>query len=171
MDPRRLRSGDWIVSLSGALLLASLFLPWYRPSCTGGRGCSGHLTAWQALSGTDVVLALIGAAAVVLALVIASQPTPALPVALTSLVTLLGFVAAVLVLVRLLALPDAAAGRNYGVYLGLAAAVGITAAGWIALREERLSPPGRSTDATGRPAPPPPEIEPLPPPGPRPNAR
>jgi hypothetical protein len=171
MDLRRLRSGDWIVSLSGAVLVASLFLPWYRPSCAGGQACPGHLTAWQALGATDVVLALIGGAAVVLALVIAGQPTPALPVAVTSLVTLLGFVAAVVVLVRLLALPDAASGRDFGVYLGLAAGVGIAAAGWIAVREERLSPPGRSTDATGRPAPPPPEIEPLPPPGPRPNTR
>jgi hypothetical protein len=171
MDLRRLRSGDWIVSLSGAVLVVSLFLPWYRPTCAGGGGCPGHLTAWQALGATDVILALIGAAAVLLALVTASQPTPALPVGLTSLLILLGFVAAVLALVRLLALPDAAGGRDYAVYLGLAAAVGISVGGWIAVREERLSPPGRSTDATGRPAPPPPEIEPLPPPGPRPDAR
>jgi hypothetical protein len=35
-------------------------------------------------------------------------------------------------------------------------------AGAVAMRDERLSPPGRPTDATGRPVPRAPEVEPLP---------
>lgn len=155
MDLRRLRAGEWIVALSGVALLVSLFLPWYD-----GR------TAWEALAVDDVILALIAAAAVSLLIVTATQRVPAVPVALVAMSTLAGTVASVLVLVRVIWLPDLAEGREWGLWLGLAGAIGIVAGAWIGVRDERLSKPGRHTDATGRPAPPPPEIEPMPAPRP-----
>jgi FtsH-binding integral membrane protein len=159
MDLRRLRAGDVVASLSGVALFVSLFLPWY--SADGEEA-----TAWQALSAIDVVLALVAALAASLLPVTASQRVPAVPIALAAFVTLAGLIGLLLALVRLANLPGAADGREWGLWLGLLAAVGIVAGGAFAMRDERLSPAGRHTDLTGRPAPPPPEIERLPAPRP-----
>jgi hypothetical protein len=70
--------------------------------------------------------------------------------------------ALVLVLVRVLDLPDGATAREVGLWLALAGAAGIFAGGAVAMRDERLSPEGHYTDATGRPVPKPPDVEPLP---------
>jgi hypothetical protein len=152
MDLRRLRAGEWVVAASGALLLLALFLPWY----------SAGATAWQSFAVLDVVLALIAGAAVALLIITATQPVPAVPVALAALVTLGGLVASVLVLVRVFDLPGAAGGRGWALWLGLAGSLGILAGGMVAIRDERLSPPGRQTDLTGRPAPPTAEVETIP---------
>jgi hypothetical protein len=152
MDLRRLRAGEWIAALSGTALLVSLFLPWY----------GGDVSAFQALAISDVILALIAAAAMALLIVTATQGVPAVPVAFAGLVTFSGILAVILVAVRVVWLPDLADGREWGLWLGLAAATGVGAGGWIAVRDERLSRPGAPTDATGRPVPPPPEIDPLP---------
>ena len=57
--------------------------------------------------------------------------------------------ALVLVLVRVLDLPDGATGREPGLWLALAGAAGIFAGGGVSMRDERLSPEGSYTDATG----------------------
>jgi hypothetical protein len=159
MDPRRLRAGEWIAAASGAALLLALFLPWY--SLDAGATASGL----EALAVVDLVLALIAAAAIALLLVTASQRVPAVPIALDALVTLGGLVGVVLVLVRTLNLPDGASGRDWAVWLALGGSLGIVVGGVLAMRDERLSPPGRHTDLTGRPTPPPAEIETIPAPG------
>jgi hypothetical protein len=152
MDLRRLRAGDVAAAVSGAVLFVALFLPWY--SAEGEEA-----TAWQALTAIDVVLALVAALAVSLLPVTASQRVPAVPIALSAFVTLTGLVGLVLLLVRAANLPGAADGREWGLWLGLLAAIGIVMGAAFAMRDERLSPSGRHTDLTGRPAPPPPEIE------------
>jgi hypothetical protein len=157
MDVRRLRAGEWVAGLSGGLLLVSLFLPWYGP------------TAWEALAVNDVLLALIAAVAVALPLITATQGVPAVPVAFGAILALAGAVATALVLIRVAWPPDGAGAREPGIWLALAGAVGSAAGGWLTIRDERLSAPGRTTDATGRPAAPPDEIEPIAPP--RPEAR
>jgi hypothetical protein len=146
MDLRRLRAPEWITALSGAALLVSLFLPWY----TSG---AEDATAWQTLAVTDVLLALVAAFGVALLPITASQPTSAVPIAFSTLVSLAGMVGVVLVLFRAASLPDAADGREWALWLGLVAALGIAAGAWLAMREERLSPP-------------PPDIEPIPAPRP-----
>jgi hypothetical protein len=159
MDLRRLRAGEWIAALSGAVLLVSLFLPWYG---AGGEDAS----AWEALAVVDVALALVAAFGVGLLVITASQRVPAVPIALSTIVTLVGLIGLVLVLIRLANLPDGLDGREPGVWLGLLAAIGIVAGAAIAMRDERLSPAGGHTDLTGSPTPPPPEIEPIPAPRP-----
>jgi hypothetical protein len=153
MDLRRLRVGEWIAAASGTALLVALFLPWYE--LDGG----GAASAWDSLAALDIVLALIAVAALALLLVTAGQRVPAVPVALDALLVLGGLVAAVLVALRVLDLPDGAAGREWGLWLALAASLGILAGGALAMRDERLSPPGRHTDLTGRPGPPPSPVE------------
>jgi hypothetical protein len=153
MDLRRLRTGEWIVAASGAVLLVALFVPWYSAPAE---------TAWESFTVLDVILALIAAAALALPVVTATQRVPAVPVALAALLALGGLVATVLVLIRVLDLPGGAGGREWGLWLGLASSLGILTGGMVAIRDERLSPPGRRTDLTGRPAPPPEEVETIP---------
>jgi hypothetical protein len=159
MDLRRLRAGEWITAASGLALLVSLFLPWYGAAEAAASG-------WESLAVLDIVLALIAALAVGLLAITATQAQPAVPIAFTVLVTFAGALAVLLVLIRVLDLPDGLAGREWGLWLGLAAALGITAGSLVAMRDERPSPPGRHTDLSGRPAPPPPDVEVIPAPRP-----
>ncbi len=165
MDVRRLRVGEWITALAGVLLLVSLFLPWYGAPDGESTGISG----WESLAFLDILLALIAAGAVALAVITAAQPLPAVPLAFNVFVTLGGILAVLLVLIRVLDLPDGAGAREWGLWLGLAGAAGILVGSLIALRDERRSRPGRITDLSGRPAPPPPEIEAIRPPRPEPQ--
>lgn len=155
MDMRRLRTGEWIAAASGVALLASLFLPWYGPA---------SLSAWESLGAIDVLLALVAASGVLLAVVTAAQGVPAVPIALSALVVFAGLLGVLLVLFRVADLPGSASGREWALWLGLAAAAGVTIGAALAMRDERLSPPGMHTDLTGRPVPAPRPPEPIPPP-------
>jgi drug/metabolite transporter (DMT)-like permease len=149
MDPRRLRAGEVVAALAGAALLGSLFLPWYGDDLSG----------WGALGVIDVLLALVAALTLALALLTATQQVPPVPLALAVLLTIVGALAALLVLFRAVDLPDSAQGREWGLWLALAATLGVVAGGCLSMADERLSSPGRHTDASGRPAPPPAAIE------------
>jgi hypothetical protein len=158
MDLRRLRAGEWIAALAGLALLVSLFLPWYgAPSASG----------WEALTVNDLLLTAVALFAVALLFVTAMQPVPAVPIVLDALVVLAGTVAVALVLVRVGALPDQASSREWGLWVGLAGAVGIAVGGLISMRDQRLSRPGRPTDLTGRPVAESVEVEVVSPPSPR----
>jgi hypothetical protein len=159
MDLRRLRVGEWIVGACGVLMLVALFAPWYgNPSSS----------AWEAFTILDVILALVALAALSVPLVTATHRVPAVPLAIESLTALLGSIGVVLVLIRVLNLPDDLHGREWGLWLGLVAALGIVAGGLVAMRDERRSPGGRHTDLSGVPVSSPREIESLP--APRPEA-
>jgi FtsH-binding integral membrane protein len=127
MDLRRLRVGEWVAGLGGVALLASLFAPWYGPD---------SLSAWEALGAIDVLIALAAASGVGLAVITATQRAPAVPIALGAVVVVVGLVGVVLVLLRLIDLPDAASGREWGVWLALAGALGILAGAVRAIRDE-----------------------------------
>jgi hypothetical protein len=156
MDLRRLRIGEWITAGSGICLLVSLFLPWY------GSSSAPDTSGWQSLALLDIVLALIAATAVALLVVTAAQRLPAVPLTLNTFVALAGLLAVVLVLVRLADLPGDADAREWGLWIGLAGALGIAAGALVAMRDERPARPGRHTDLSGRPAPSPPELEAIP---------
>jgi hypothetical protein len=158
MDLRRLRAGEWIAAVCGVALLVSLWLPWYSASSGDGSSLSG----WQSLAVLDVLLALVAATAVGLLIVTAGQSVPAVPIGFSVLVTLAGMLGVVLVLIRVLSVPEAADDRDWALWLALASSIGVATGGLMAMRDERLSPPGRHTDATGRPTPPPPETETFP---------
>ncbi len=157
MDLRRLRAGEIGLALTGAALIVSLFLPWYEAGATGDS-----LTGWEALGVIDVILALIAACAISVTIATAVMRVAAVPIALDAIVTLFGLLALALVVIRVLDLPDGATGRDAGLWLALAGAAGIFVAGGFSMRDERLSPAGSYTDASGLPVPKPPEIEPLP---------
>jgi hypothetical protein len=130
IDFRRLRPAELLALGAGTLLAVSLFLPWYE--FAGVR----H-DAWNSLTVAELPAA--GAALLALSLVAATivQRSPALPVALAVWTTTVGFVAVVAVAVRAIALPGAAGERCYGLWLALAAAIGVLVAGWLSMRDER----------------------------------
>ena len=142
---------------SGLLLLVSLFLDWYADPSE---------TAWEAFSVLDLILALLALAAMAVPIVTATHRVPALPLAIESLTALFGLLGLLLVVVRVLNLPGEADGRELGLWLGLVATLGIVAGALVGIRDERRSPQGRHTDASGVPVSSPREIETLPAPRP-----
>lgn len=155
MDLRRLRTGEWVTGASGVMLLVALFLPWYE-----------DLTAWEAFTVLDLILALLALAALSVPIVTSGHRVPALPLALQSLTALFGLLCLPLVLFRVLNLPGDAHGREWGLWIALAAVIGIVAGALVAMRDERRSPAGRHTDLTGVPVAAPREIETHPAPHP-----
>ena len=148
MDLRRLRAGEWLAGLSGLVLLVALFLPWYGDD-------AGSRTGWESLGALDVVLALVALSALAIPVVTAVQRVPAVPLAHESLTSLVGGFAVVLVLIRVLNMPDWAAGREWGLWVALAATLGVAGGALLAMRDERLTRAGRHTDLTGVPVAPP----------------
>ena len=155
--------GEWITALAGVVLLVSLFLPWYGAADTA---TATEVSGWEALALLDIVLSLIAAAAVALAVITAAQRLPAVPLTLNTFVVFAGMLAVVLVLVRVVDLPDGAGAREWGLWLGLAGALGILVGALVALRDDRRVSPDRYTDLSGRPAPVPREPEAIPAPRP-----
>jgi hypothetical protein len=154
MDLRRVRVGEWLAAVSGVALLVSLFLPWYGPDVCitpyrdliQGRSfycSSATATGWESLSAIDILLAFVAASGVLLAVVTATQPVPAVPIALSALVTLSGLIGLALVLLRAVDIPDWAGTREWGLWLGLAGTIGIIAGSLLAMRKESL--PGAAT--------------------------
>jgi hypothetical protein len=148
---RRVRAGEVVAGVAGAVLLLSLFLEWYTV-----RGRAEGLTAWGAFSFVDLLTALVALLGIGLA---ASQVVgrgPALPVAVAVVTTTLGLAATLLVLYRILNQPgpNDAIGVGAGAWLGLAACLGVFLGAWLALSDERPRPVD--------PAPPEPERRPTP---------
>lgn len=98
MDLRRVRVWEWLTGLGGAVLLVSLFLPWYS---VGGADA----TAWESFAVVDVILAFAALCATALPVVAATQRTAAVPQAFGSTIVWVLGVAAVLALIRLVNTP------------------------------------------------------------------
>ena len=129
MDLRRLRrSGDWLAAASGVALLVSLFLPWYGPDERVGLGVAGRdrrparvrCRGRRPARDRDRRAARAGRADRALGAGGARRP-----------------VGVLLVLFRVLDLPDGASGREWALWLGLAGAVGVAAGAAFAMRDER----------------------------------
>jgi hypothetical protein len=151
MELRRLSAGDWLAGASGLVLLVSLFVPWYETDAATLGSADATASAWESLAAFDILLALVAATAVALPIVTAVQRVPALAIALASTLTLVGFVGVILVLIRVLDLPGEAFGREWGLWLALASALGIVAGACLALRAEHW--PARAEEPERMPAP------------------
>lgn len=134
MDLRRLRNGDWIALASGVVLIGALFLPWYGAA---GETASG----WSSLSAIDVVLCLCALFGVAQWFFTAQQPTPAVPLAIAGLGAWAGILASILTLIRVIDAPAAGLGLEFGIFVALAAALGLFAGAWRALGDERMRKP------------------------------
>jgi hypothetical protein len=140
-----------IAAGSGFVLIISLFLEWYSVDVTGFRGSLPTVTGWKALGFIDILLFLIGVIAIAVAVMRAMNVMPAsLPASPGLIVLALGGFATVLVLFRIISIPDGglgslpgvSVGRSFGVFLAFLAAAGVTLGGWLSWNEEGKPKPG-----------------------------
>jgi len=126
--------GDRIGLLAGVVLSVSAFTGWYAGT---GEGVKVSVTGWDTGVAGKVVLFLGIAVVLVVAL---REVGIELPVAVPqSLLTIfLGAVATIIVLVRVISIPDDFffAGRGVGIWISLVAAIGVIVAGLLQASEE-----------------------------------
>src|ERR1700738_2575198 len=153
-DSSRLRRGELIAGLSAVALLVFMFLfKWYGlggavPSdLVSAIGSRLHVptaqNAWHALTIVRWLMLVTIIAALALPLVQMTRRSPAVPVSLSVVVTVLGSVTAVVLVYRvLITLPgsDKFIDQKIGAFLGLVSAIGIAVGGFESTREEGISP-------------------------------
>lgn len=161
MDLSRLRTGERVAAVAALLLLLVMFLlTWFSVSVeeaeslspadadaakqafqTGSsesetRGVETFgVNALEAYGFFDIVLILTALVALGLAVATATARTPSLPVAASAIATGLGILATLLILYSLIDTPFGF-GLSLGAILGLLAALGIAAGGWLAMQDE-----------------------------------
>ena len=126
--------GGRIVFLFGLLLAVSAFTGWYTGS---GQGTTVSVIGWHTGTIGKAVFFLGLVAVLVVVLREAGVEMPAtVPESLIAIAV--GSVATVLVLVRVISIPDAFffAGRGIGIWISLACSVGIIVAGLMEASEE-----------------------------------
>jgi hypothetical protein len=158
-DTTRIRFGEMIAAGSGLVLFLSLFLEWYSVDIRGFGGDLPTVTGWRALGFIDILLFLVAAIAVAVAIAKALNVMPRnLPISPGLLVLIAGGIAVLLVLFRIISIPDEGAGdipgvdvgRSFGVFLALLAAAGVALGGWLSWNEEgKPSPGGAGAGAPG----------------------
>jgi hypothetical protein len=131
MDPRRVRTWDWLTGLGGAVLLVSLFLPWYSSA-------GENVTAWQSFSVVDLILAVAALAAIALPVVTANQRTAAVPQAWSSAIIWALLAAALLAVIRLLNPPLDGVTREAGVWIAAVTSLALIAFDVKSMRDKRF---------------------------------
>lgn len=168
MDFSRLRQGEIVAGLAGAALIIFMFLPWYGLGVSGGDVATfdpsavevpgvdeqaiqedlvesevdDDADAWDSLTDFDgFLIAAAGVAGIALALLAAAGRRVNLGGLPRGCVTAtLGALAVALIVWRLFAQPTPGADYEFGIFLGLAAAVGVTIGAVMALREGGFEP-------------------------------
>ena len=138
------RVGEILAGAFGALLVLSLFLPWYRTAEPATAGCGAGqascpretVSGFEALAVTDIVLLAVAIAGVALLLLEMTQRTAAVPLAWSALLAPVALIAFALVLWRTLAPPGGAADEPVFAFLGLVATGGLAIAVLIGMRNE-----------------------------------
>jgi carbon starvation protein CstA len=150
VDLRRLRLQEYLAGGFGVLLLVATFLDWY-----GDDGTKAN--AWESFGVLDVMLAVVGLMAIALAVLAAAPRAQAVPVAIGSLLVLIGLVTSVWLAFRVARTPGDLPHREIGAWLGLAGCLGATASALWSIRDDRfpraVADAGR-VEVTPLPAPP-----------------
>jgi hypothetical protein len=137
-----MRRGELVAGLGGLSLLVSLFLPWYDDA-----------TGWQSMTVIDVLLALLALLALAVPIVSVATRGPAKSIGTAVLASAFGWLAVVLVVIRLIDSPIDGAALRLGAWLGLVGALVAWIGSWLSMRDE--STPGiAAPDVPRRPAPP-----------------
>jgi hypothetical protein len=153
LDFSRLRQGELIAAVGGIALFIFLFLDWFG---AGGAKVSG----WDALGSdfTGFLVALAAGSGIVLGLLAAAGRKVAIGDLPRGYVTaLLGAIAALIIIWRVFATPEGA-DIEFGLFLGLAAAIAIAVGALLALREDgyeplvAVGPPARRASSASAPA-------------------
>jgi hypothetical protein len=181
----RLSTGEKIAGGSAVLLFIFMFFDWFKVDVSGGNGLfslSVGGNAWEAFSTIDIILMIVILAAVAVAVIRISDAVFEPPFSLNAAVAILGGIAVLLILYRIIDPPGDTGGvpgvdinPAIGIFLGLIAAAGITYGGYRAMQEEgtsfgeigdHLSNRGGSGSATPHQQQPPSATPPPPPPPP-----
>ncbi len=169
MDISKLSRGQLIAGAGGALLIVSLFLSWV--SLIGASA-----SAFDAFSGMDIIMLVIGIAAVAFAGVTATEASVEVPANAAVVVGILGVLIVGWALGWVLEQPSA----GFGAWLGLISAGAIAYGGWEADRKPtpmalpttaRHAPTAREPTTAQQPAAPPQPTRKRPPIGPPPAPR
>jgi hypothetical protein len=148
VDLRRVRTSDWAAGLFGAALIGLLWAPWYRaferPSGTfffdRSRLPASDWSGWQSMAVNDVIFLVAGLLGIWVVVATATQSTGAVPIAADAFASLVGVVASVLAVIRLIWPPDLGLGptnRAAGVWLGTGAALAMTFSALASISSER----------------------------------
>jgi hypothetical protein len=148
----RLRTGEAIYLVAAILLFVLMFFDWFGVKGNSGNSLVlfvpfGGGNAWQTL---DVIplflmLAIVVAVGAALLRLVGSDWKPAIPPG--AAVCVLGLVAAILILIRIISPPGSSEAEGFAVeptlklaiFLALAAALGIAYGGWRAMADEGTS--------------------------------
>jgi hypothetical protein len=132
MEPKQVGQGRLVAGLGGLLLFGFLFLPWFSAAGINETG-------WEGQSSTDIYMLITAMVAVAAAL----PGTRALlvpGVTMSGAATLLGGVAAVLLIWLSFIDVPSGEGREIGIYLALVAAILITVGGLMSSRRPERIP-------------------------------
>jgi hypothetical protein len=185
MDLNRLTQGEKIAGVSAILLFIFMFFEWYGVSISGGGetiavGSGGN--AWDTLDFIPILLLVAIVATLAVVFIESSDTDVDLPVHGAAIITVVGIIAVLLILFRIIDTPtfasiggvSAEGSVKFGIFLSLIAAGGMAFGGWRTMQEEgttfgdaadRLSS-GGSGGGPGAGPPPPPSSSPPPPPPP-----
>jgi hypothetical protein len=169
LDSSRLRTGEIVAGIAGIALFVFLFFDWFAAGEEGFD--TGGVSGWDGL-GTDVTGFIVFLAAVAgpaLALLAMSGQRFNVPAPRGAGTAALGLLTVAIIAWRIFANPG---DLKVGLFLGLAAAIAISAGALVALREDGIkalvSVPGGRTRAASASAPP---ATPTPPPAAKPARR
>lgn len=182
MDVDKLNTGEKIAGVSAILLFVFMFFDWFgvEISDSGGSVSFGGAggSAWDALDFIPIVLVVAIVVALVNVFLRLSDSDYEPPISMNVAVTVLGGLAVLLILFRIISPPgfgtfggvSVDATLEYGIFLGLLAAIGIAFGGYRGMQEEGSSFSGTadklSSGGPGGNPPPPPSSTPPPPPPP-----
>jgi hypothetical protein len=180
----RLSPGEQVAGIAGTALILIMFLfAWYGFDVPGANG----LDAFDAYSDwVNIILILAAFSGISLALF--GSHMARVSISLSVITTVLGGLSAVVIFIYILSPPgipgigeatfDIELTREFGVWLGLIAAIGVAIGGYLAMQEEGTSFAGAADSLSGAPGagpgggaqapPPPPPAQPQAPPPPPP---
>jgi hypothetical protein len=114
--------------VGGLGLLVASFLHWYS---AGGE----DLTAWQAFSVTDIVLAAAAVVSMSVAVCVLFRISVSYPVAGSSVAAGIGAVAVILVVIRLIDPPgEGHVSIEVGAWIGLVSAIAVAVGGYLGMQ-------------------------------------
>lgn len=152
MELDKLSMGEKISAASGILLFVFMFFDWFGFEVSGVPAFSGTVeggggSAWDVLDVIPIFLVLAVIAAVGVAVIRLTDADVEPPVSLNTIVAVLGALAVLLILYRIV---DPPGGESFGgvsvdttlkvgIFLGLLSAAGIAYGGYSAMREEGIT--------------------------------
>jgi hypothetical protein len=141
-DLRRLRVGEIVAGVGAVLLLVFMFaVPWYAGNGAHSDGQPTSYNGWNGLSHLHWLLLVTIVVALALAYFQAANRGPAIPVALSVILSALGGLSTVALIIRVLIDTPSNLDQRAGAYLGLAAAIGIAYGGYKSMRQEAGTDP------------------------------